>query len=61
MKEELTTLNAELQASNDELSVANNDMLNLLNSTKIATIFLGDTLKVKRFTPPGHEVRGSCK
>jgi len=51
MNEELQTVNAELQAKVDELSRANNDMKNLLNSTSIATVFLDADLNVRRFTP----------
>ena len=51
MNEELQTLNHELQSKVDELSRANNDMRNLLDSTDIATLFLDDELKVRRFTP----------
>ena len=51
MNEELQTLNHELQSKVDELSRANNDMRNLLDSTDIATLFLDDALNVRRFTP----------
>lgn len=50
MNEELQTVNHELQAKVDELSRANNDMKNLLDSTDIATLFLDDALNVRRFT-----------
>jgi len=50
MNEELQTVNHELQAKLTELSRASNDMKNLLDSTEIATLFLDDTLRVRRFT-----------
>ena len=56
MNEELVTINAELQDKVDELSRSNSDMKNLLHSTEIATIFLDNALKVKRFTPPAVKV-----
>ncbi len=50
LNEELQTVNYELQTKIDELSLANNDMKNLLDSTKIATLFLNKALYVRRFT-----------
>ncbi len=50
MNEELQTVNQELQAKVTDLSRANNDMKNLLESTDIATLFLDDNLNVRRFT-----------
>ena len=50
MNEELQTLNAELQHKFANLSQANNDLTNLLNSTEVATLFLDPALRVRLFT-----------
>jgi two-component system CheB/CheR fusion protein len=51
INEELQTVNAELHARVEELSRANSDVANLLESTQIATLFLDRDLNVKSFTP----------
>jgi two-component system, chemotaxis family, CheB/CheR fusion protein len=56
INEELQTVNAELKTRVDELSRANSDIANLLESTQIATIFLDRQLAIKSFTPAAKEV-----
>ncbi|MCM1983768.1 chemotaxis protein CheB [Lyngbya confervoides] len=56
INEELETVNAELRNKVEELDAANNDIQNLFESTRIATVFLDETLRIKRFTPTATEV-----
>ncbi|MFO8084190.1 MAG: CheR family methyltransferase, partial [Desulfobacterales bacterium] len=51
LNEELNTVNAQLQNKNEALSEAYLSITDVLNSTKIAIVFLNNDLSVKRFTP----------
>jgi two-component system CheB/CheR fusion protein len=50
VNEELTTVNAELQSKVEQLSGMQDDMKNLLDATRVGTIFLDERLGIKRFT-----------
>jgi two-component system, chemotaxis family, CheB/CheR fusion protein len=47
----LTTVNEELQNRNQELTLLNSDLNNLLSSVNIPIIMLGGDLRIRRFTP----------
>jgi len=48
--EELSTLNDELHHRNIDLQSTNNDLVNLLASTDLAVVFVGQGLIIRRFT-----------
>ena len=56
LNEELQTVNAELTEKLRGLEQANDDLLNLMGNIEIATIFLDEQLRVKRFTPQARNV-----
>ena len=56
LNEELITVNSELQGKLDALADAHDDLQNLLNSTEVATIFLDNELRIKRFTTEAKRV-----
>jgi two-component system CheB/CheR fusion protein len=56
LNDELMTINNECQTKIYQLSVINDDMKNLLNSTNVGTVFLDDELRIKRFTPAATDI-----
>ncbi len=56
VNEELVMVNAEHQKKIDELSLANNDMNNLLAATGVGTVYLDHQLCIQRFTPAAAKV-----
>lgn len=58
INEELETINAELTENNRQLIEANSDLKNLFDSSNIATIFLDQNRRVRRFTPTARRLFG---
>ena len=56
INEELQTINSEIAGKNEQLTRLNSDLSNLIESTDIATLFLDENLRVRRFTRGVSEV-----
>ncbi|WP_354003786.1 chemotaxis protein CheB [Ramlibacter aurantiacus] len=52
LNEELSTVNSELEGKLAELQRALDDLRNLMDSTRVATLFLDQELRIRRFTQP---------
>ncbi|HVR90625.1 MAG TPA: chemotaxis protein CheB [Novosphingobium sp.] len=50
VNEELQTINSEVASKNEQLTLLNSDLTNLFESAEIATLFLDEGLRVRRFT-----------
>ena len=55
-KTELLMLNAELECRVEELALVNSDMRGVIDSTRIAIIFLDEALRIRSFTPAAQAV-----
>jgi two-component system, chemotaxis family, CheB/CheR fusion protein len=56
VNEELQTVNTELASKNDQMARLNSDLKNLLDSTRVAAVFLDDELHIRHFTPALTEI-----
>jgi two-component system CheB/CheR fusion protein len=56
LNEELQTVNSQLEQKVSELESTTNDLLNLLASTEVATVFLDRECRLRRFTPAATEL-----
>lgn len=59
VNDEVSRVNAELLAKVSELEEAHDDLENFFASTRLATIFLDEQLRLKRFTPAARALLGT--
>ncbi|MFK7899032.1 MAG: chemotaxis protein CheB [Myxococcota bacterium] len=58
VNEELHTMNGEFQAKIEELTLANDDFVNLMQTTAVGAIFLDEELRIRRFTDALRDIIG---
>jgi two-component system CheB/CheR fusion protein len=56
VNEELITVNYELKSKVEETGKINDDLQNLISATDIATIFIDQSMRIKRYTPRAAEI-----
>jgi two-component system CheB/CheR fusion protein len=56
LNEELATINGQLKEKVEQLEHAHDDLSNFFASTKLATLFLDDALRIKRCTPAAEDL-----
>lgn len=56
VNEELHTMNGEFQAKIEDLTIANDDFSNLMETTSVGAVFLDAKLRIRRFTDALREV-----
>lgn len=56
LNEELATVNAQLEEKILELARSNDDLANLLSSSRVATVVLDRERRIRRFTPSASEI-----
>lgn len=58
LNEELSTVNSQLKEKIEQLENTNDDLSNFFSSTKLATVFLDNNLRIKNFTPSCEDLLG---
>ncbi len=56
LNEELNSVNSQLRSKVEELEIANNDIINFINCTDVATVFLDRNSIIRKFTPAARQL-----